>query len=330
MQKIIMKNIKKEICATSSFCACLFIFLSLLTIPALDGCAAPATLNLAPGSSLPPSQSPKEGSSEIIAIPNPIDRGGPGRVILTGSNISDNPQGLFDNRPISFFPTKLGFTGLFGADIMLKPGIYPLKVTFSQGQSAQSLEIQVEVRDKAYGIRDIKVPQNQVELSKEDLARTQKERELVVAALATQSPERLWRGEFLDPVDGSVNSSFGRQTRMNGKLNPRPHAGADFLVKEGTPVKAPADGRVILTGDHFYSGRAVYLDHGQGLISMYFHLSEISVSDGQDIKKGQILGLSGKTGRVTGAHLHYGVYLNGARLDPVPFRKMTGLLEDIF
>jgi murein DD-endopeptidase MepM/ murein hydrolase activator NlpD len=181
----------------------------------------------------------------------------------------------------------------------------------------------VTVKEKKYGVRDIKVPQSQVDLSPEDLERTKKEREQTTKALATRSPEKLWNGAFIEPVSGRINSSFGRQTRLNGVLNARPHAGADYLVGEGTPVKAPADGKVILTGDHFFAGNSVYIDHGQGLISMYFHLSRIDAVEGQDIKKGDVLGLVGKTGRVTGAHLHYGVYINGARIDPPVFRQMT-------
>jgi murein DD-endopeptidase MepM/ murein hydrolase activator NlpD len=185
---------------------------------------------------------------------------------------------------------------------------------------------QVTVREKSYGVRTIKVPQRQVDLSKEDQERAAREKALTDMALATRSPERLWSGSFIDPVDGQVNSSFGRQTKINGVLNPRPHAGADYLVPEGTQVRAPARGLVILTGDHFFSGNAVYIDHGQGLISMYFHLSEILVNDGQTVERGDIIAKVGKTGRVTGAHLHYGVYLNGARIDPIPFKKLTGLL----
>ena len=94
----------------------------------------------------------------------------------------------------------------------------------------------------------------------------------------------------------------------------------------GTPVKAPAAGRVILTGNHFFAGNSVYIDHGQGLISMYFHLSAINVADGEMVERGRIIGLVGKTGRVTGAHLHYGVYINGARIDPVVFRHMVANL----
>ncbi|MDR2140221.1 MAG: M23 family metallopeptidase [Deltaproteobacteria bacterium] len=268
----------------------------------------------------------------LKVLPQPLDRGTVGLVELAEG--SADCLGDFDNRPIFFFSVKkdtkkpgsaagIRWVGLFGADIMLKPGTYPLKVTCPGVGEARA---QVVVRDKSYGVRVIKVPQAQVRLSEENQRRAAQEKVLVDQALATRSPERLWSGAFLEPVNGQVNSSFGRQTKLNGVLNPRPHAGADFLVPTGTPVKAPARGRVILTGDHFFSGKAVYLDHGQGLISMYFHLSEIDVQDGDMVDKGQVIAKSGQSGRVTGAHLHYGVYLNGARIDPMPFRKMTSRL----
>ena len=112
--------------------------------------------------------------------------------------------------------------GLFGADVMLKPGAYPLSVKWGEGPQAATKVVEVTVKDKGYGVRDIKVPQNQVDLSEADLARTRRESEQTKAALATLSPERLWSGQFLEPVDGKINSSFGRQTRLNGVLNARP------------------------------------------------------------------------------------------------------------
>jgi murein DD-endopeptidase MepM/ murein hydrolase activator NlpD len=184
----------------------------------------------------------------------------------------------------------------------------------------------VSVKDKGYGVRDIKVPSGQVDLSEADLERARRESALVRKALDTVSPERLWSGPFIDPVEGTINSSFGRQTRLNGVLNARPHAGADYLVKEGVVVKAPAAGRVILTGNHFFAGNSIYIDHGLGLISMYFHLSAIDVTEGQMVERGAPIGKVGRTGRVTGAHLHYGVYIGGARIDPPVFRRMTANL----
>jgi murein DD-endopeptidase MepM/ murein hydrolase activator NlpD len=265
---------------------------------------------------------------EISIVPNQLERGSPGRVILKGVALEASPKGVFDGKPVFFFETAEGLTGIFGADIMIKLGEHPLKVSY-EGDAPGSLSATVMIKDRDYGTRSITVPKRQVELSQEDQDRASREKVLTDRALATVSPVKLWRGEFLEPVDASINSSFGRKTRINGVLNPRPHAGADYRAPEGTSVRAPADGLVILAGNHFFAGNSVYVDHGQGLVSMYFHLSQISVEEGQFLKKGDVpIGLVGKTGRVTGAHLHYGIYLNGARIDPSVFRKLTSTLRE--
>jgi hypothetical protein len=265
----------------------------------------------------------------LKVLPQPLDRGTAGLVELVDG--STDCHGQFDKKPIFFFADKktdktpgrtpgTRWVGLFGADIMLKPGTYPLTVS-CPGQPER--RVSVKIREKAYGVRNIKVPKGQVELSSVNLERAAREKKLTDKALATRSLDKLWSGPFLEPVNGQVNSSFGRQTKLNGILNPRPHAGADYLVLTGSPVKAPARGLVILADDHFFSGKAIYLDHGQGLLSMYFHLSEILVTDGQMVEKGELIAKSGASGRVTGAHLHYGIYLNGARIDPIPFKKLS-------
>jgi hypothetical protein len=265
---------------------------------------------------------------DISIVPNPVDRGSPGRVILKGVAQVASLKGVFDGKPIFFFETAEGLTGIFGADIMIKLGEHLLQVSW-EGDTPGSLSASVTVKGRDYGTRSITVPKRQVELSQADQERATREKVLTDHALATVSPLKLWRGEFLEPVDAAINSSFGRKTRINGVLNPRPHAGADYRATEGAPVRAPADGIVILTGNHFFAGNSVYVDHGQGLVSMYFHLSQISVEEGQALKKGDVpIGLVGKTGRVTGAHLHYGVYLNGARIDPSVFRKLTSTLRE--
>jgi hypothetical protein len=287
----------------------------------LCGCA------LAAGEGVP-APDPGPLTAEVVVLPQPLDRGAPARVILRGLPEGTAASGEFDGKPIMFFELGGALVGLFGADIMIAPGTHPLKVAWALGDRTGSQSLNVVVKDKTYGVRDIKVPSSQVDLSEEDLARTRIESELTRKALATRSPERLWSGEFLEPVNGTINSSFGRQTRLNGVLNARPHAGADYLVGEGTPVKAPAAGRVILTGSHFFAGGSIYIDHGQGLISMYFHLSAVDVADGEMVERGQLIGKVGRTGRVTGAHLHYGIYINGARIDPPSFRRMIDTLLD--
>ena len=258
----------------------------------------------------------------VKILPSPLDRGTAARVMVEGLDQAANLRGEFDHRPVLFFAAGGHQIGLLGADVLLSPGRYPLRLTWEGGQTT----MEVTVRDRAYGVRSIKVPPNQGDLSPADQERAARERREVEAALATQSPVRLWSGPWTPPVGGRVSSAFGRQTRINGVLNPRPHLGADLEAPAGTEVKAPADGLVILTGFHFFAGGSVYIDHGQGLISMYFHLSQIKVKAGDRVSRGDLLALSGATGRVAGPHLHYGIYLHQARLDPIPFQRLTALL----
>lgn len=262
---------------------------------------------------------------KVETAPQPsIDHGAAGRVQVFGLPENAQLSGWFDKRPIFFFSLADGSrAGLFGADVMMKPGHYPLTVTWQAGpgnNGERTVSVQVASRD--YGLRSIKVPATQVDLSPEDLKRAEVERLEVSRVLAVRSPIKLWQGPFLKPVDSSVISAFGRQTKINGRLNPRPHSGMDLRAATGTPVKAPADGLVLLAADHFFAGQSIYIDHGQGLLTMYFHLSEMNVQTGDAVLKGQIIGKVGATGRVTGPHLHYGLYLNGARIDPFSMHRL--------
>ena len=146
-------------------------------------------------------------------------------------------------------------------------------------------------------------------------ARWKAEQEQIRKALAEESAMRLWRTGFVEPVRGKRTGIFGSMRIMNGQ--PRnPHSGEDIGAPSGTPVIASNDGIVRLTVDHIFSGRGIYVDHGLGLYSMYFHLSEILVRDGDLVKAGQVIGKVGATGRATGPHLHWGANVNGARVNP--------------
>lgn len=160
--------------------------------------------------------------------------------------------------------------------------------------------------------------QQQVTPNAANLARI--ERELAVQndayrQFSARQPSNLL---FDRPVNGPLSSPFGLRRFFNGEER-NPHSGLDFAVPAGTPVKAPAAGRVILVGDYFFNGKTVFVDHGQGLISMFCHLSQIGVKAGDELTRGAVLGKVGATGRATGPHLHWNVSLNDARVDPAIF-----------
>lgn len=172
------------------------------------------------------------------------------------------------------------------------------------------------VRDHAYEEQRLTVKnKSYVTPDEEQLARIGRERKVIDGALTH------WRDEadvdvvLGTPVDGRRSSSFGLRRFFNDQ--PRsPHKGMDIAASTGTPIAAPGDGLVAATGDYYFNGNTVIIDHGQGLVTMYCHLSEIGVEEGQRVARGEVIGAVGATGRVTGPHLHFGTYLNGTAVDP--------------
>jgi murein DD-endopeptidase MepM/ murein hydrolase activator NlpD len=135
------------------------------------------------------------------------------------------------------------------------------------------------------------------------------------------TPERDWSGQFTEPAKAEISDVFGSQRVFNGKTS-SPHLGLDFRVPSGTPVAAMNDGTVLLARPLYFEGNFVVLDHGQGLLTMYMHLSEFKVKEGDQVKRGQTIGLSGGTGRATGPHLHVGVRWQGIALDPARLMRL--------
>ena len=184
------------------------------------------------------------------------------------------------------------------------------------GGAAESLELRVGA--KTYASQRLKVPPDKVELSKEDLARYEREHARLAQLVATFTDRDSVPLAMQQPVTGGRSSSFGLRRYFNGRAR-NPHTGMDIAAPTGTPVVAATGGRVLDTGDYFFSGRTVILDHGQGLLSLYAHLSEIDAQAQQLVAAGAPIGKVGATGRVTGPHLHFSVYLNAVAVDPALF-----------
>jgi len=207
------------------------------------------------------------------------------------------------------------WTAIIGLPLALMPGSVNIDIAFGPRSHAQR---SIDIGPKQYTVQKLTVPPSQVDLAPSDLARVEREQKTIRAALETFTPAMPSTMRLEPPVPGRRSSSFGLRRVFNDE--PRnPHSGMDIAAPLGTPIKVPADGVVINTGNYFFNGNSVFVDHGMGLITMYCHLSQMEVKTGDHVKAGDVLGKVGKTGRVTGPHLHWGVALNSVFVDPALF-----------
>ncbi|HYL09594.1 MAG TPA: M23 family metallopeptidase [Candidatus Acidoferrales bacterium] len=212
---------------------------------------------------------------------------------------------------------------LLGIDLEHPVGRYHLTLTaeLAHGQPVKCAAL-VSVKAGKFTVERLRVAQKFVEPGPEEIARANKERDHLRAIFATMTSERFWQGSFHRPLDDAKSAgNFGRQRILNGEPG-SPHGGEDFPAVAGTPVHAPQRGRVALAEELYFSGNTVVLDHGLGLYTFYGHLSAINVTVGQIVEPGTVLGLVGATGRVTGPHLHWGVTLNQARVNPLDLASL--------
>lgn len=227
------------------------------------------------------------------------------------------------NRDIVFFQVGDGeYAGLLGLDMQDKPGQHELKIDVEYADRKDRHKVSVLLMKEDFRVQHLKLPKKMVDLDSKTLARVKKESQVLKEAFNHVLPEPLWNSKFIEPVKGRISGRFGSRRVINGQPK-RPHSGEDIAAPNGTPVVAMNSGMVRLTMDHFFTGKGVILDHGLGLFSMYFHLSSVDVTQGQMIEKGDPIGKVGATGRATGPHLHWGVRLNGSRIDPYSLLKVS-------
>jgi len=264
-------------------------------------------------------------SPRLLPPQGPVAQGEVARILVQGVPAGATVAGLWQGESLGFFPLANGEWGaLLGVDLRLSPGTYRLEVRLQpKGETPVLWTESVQVVAKDYGLESLQLPERMVTLDAKSLKRVKEEEARFNAVWGRQSPECYWREPFLRPVPGALLSTFGRNRVINGAQR-SPHTGLDLRAAVGEPVLASNSGRVALVGDFFFNGRAVVIDHGFGLYTMYFHLSEVKVKEGERVERGAVIGLAGATGRASGPHLHWGVRLAGARVDPLALLKATG------
>ena len=247
---------------------------------------------------------------------NPAKPGPGDIVIVTVKGVTGPVEGKFNGKKLYFLASTNAFKAVLGIDLFTEPGAYTLDIT---GRD-KALSRPVTVIKKKYPVQKLTLPEDMVELSPENEARAEREQKKV-AAIWPNETERIWNGSFINPREGKISTKFGLRRIINGVAK-NPHSGVDVAAEEGQEVKAPNNATVAMVDNQFFSGNSVILDHGQGIYTMFFHLSKVLVEEGQQVKKGDVIALVGSTGRSTGAHLHWGVRVQGARVDPLELIKL--------
>jgi murein DD-endopeptidase MepM/ murein hydrolase activator NlpD len=249
-----------------------------------------------------------------------------GIAILNLDTYSPATSITFDDRKTTIFRHENNWYALAGIPLNAKPGTYQFKIEQQDGATRIA---SVDVKAKKYKEQHLTIKnKRKVNPNEQDMQRIAKER------IRKRAAKNHWTADYPDidfiwPVTGEISSIFGLRRFFNEQER-NPHNGLDIAAPEGTDIRVTADGTVIESGDFFFSGNMVYVDHGQGLISLYAHLSRIDVKPGDVLRRGDILGAVGQTGRVTGAHLHFAVIANGILVDPLyllPQQQPTAQLQ---
>lgn len=259
----------------------------------------------------------------VEGIPSALKQGDVFRIRLSAHG-GGVPSGDFQGKEIAFYPHEdgRGYEALMGVDLECPAGIYRLNITVEKGSSVSSRMFQIEVVKAFFGVQKITLPRELVHLDPDSLKRVNEEKRRIEALWAVRTENRRWQGEFLAPVEGRINSLFGVRRILNGQRRGR-HNGIDIKAPRGKKVLCANGGRVVVVDEFFFGGKTVVVDHGQQLFSFYMHLDRFAVRMNQEVRKGNLIGTVGATGRATGPHLHWGVYLNGARVDPLSLMEAT-------
>ena len=243
--------------------------------------------------------------------------------VSTSAKVQSLSASWFGHELVFFHPaTGKSWYALAGIPVETKPGRYELtlKEVFATGKSHE-IRVKIKVATAAYPKITIKVAKQYTEPDPDQLREIAANKDLKQKTFAAETQQRLWAGPFLPPVSAAISDVYGTARVINQEVKSR-HLGLDYGVPAGTPVHAVNQGTVLLARPLFFEGNCVVLDHGQGLMSLYLHLSEFSVKEGDSVDPGQIIGLSGGTGRATGPHLHLAIRWQGVYLNPATLLKM--------
>ena len=234
-------------------------------------------------------------------------------------------SGVWLGHELTFFPAarEKSWYALAGISLQTLPGTYALRVTekFANG-STREIEKQIRVIKAVYPKITVKVAKRFTEPSQTQLAAIALDKNEKQKIFSAVSELRLWSGSFTPPVSAPISDVFGTERVFNGEVQSR-HEGLDYAVPAGTPVRAIGRGVVVLAQPMFFEGNFIVIDHGQGLLSLYLHLSEFKVKEGDEVRPGQVIALSGGTGRATGAHLHLAIRWQGVYLNPGILLKLA-------
>ncbi len=259
----------------------------------------------------------------VLVTPVEVSQGGVVGIQVVGEEMQ-TVKGSLGHREIPFFAGQGFFSALVGVDLEERPGAAELILQgWSRSGERKERKVTLQVRKKKFPQEKLSVPASFDRIDEATKRRIEREQEQLNGLWGVASPDRRWEGAFLAPVSGGVTSPFGLRRIVNG-LARSPHGGVDLKAALGAEVVAANHGRVALREEFFFSGKSIILDHGGGLYTMYFHLDEFRVDRDARVRKGDLLGRAGMTGRVTGPHLHWGVRLNGARVDPFALLEASG------
>ena len=237
----------------------------------------------------------------------------PGGIAKLSIASIEKPVATYQGKKVMVLPRNDQWQAIIGIDLNAKTGRHELMISTPGRQET----LVFEVKDKEYEAQYITIKdKRKVNPNPLDMERINRDREAINGARATWSSIDLPDVRLQLPVKGRISSPFGLRRFFNEQAR-KPHSGLDIAAPLGTPIRAAAGGEVIATGDYFFNGRTVFIDHGQGLITMYCHMDSIDVTPGQAVGKQDNIGTVGKTGRVTGAHLHWSVMLNQVMVNPL-------------